>query len=530
MISFYYLTQYNRFSYGFIALKYFLWSVFFVLQAHAVELILMHRKNIFPQLIETLGLYVVMKVMVMLCDVGQEFIGEVIKNKEMNQQWNGLFPTTLYADNVIKKNEFKRLMFDYIPDMFVYNHLIASNRFMIMYIVLFVIVYFIVTKFYVGLLMLSVLFFLNGFSKTLWVDKIDRQQKKNHALRHSLIHWCDQYFDGYKEFSSNWAPEVYSTWHRQMYSPVYDNQQALSRYCAFRDLVCQALVELPFVMNTALILFMVYREVISVGVLFVWMGMSTFVITASNAIAKNKVLIRQLAVVRGLAEELMDIFTQEGRDFEAQPLIKSQKIIEDKVACNVILHDGSAHGLSLLPNLYHIKGNNGAGKTTLLDILKGFNRSSVTPYAPQLLPLLTHLNKTSIRVVERRAIIFDELKDFSSQVMGPGYTPDAHALRCLEQKLKPLIPEAYLAQWLAIFKVLQQKYDAQPYYELSSGEHVLLSFARMCSHWNSGVRLVLVDECDGFLDSLKWQSFIDTMIFLSKKVSVFVVSHDAMYH
>ena len=525
MIKFYYLKQINRLSCGLIAVKYTLWSVFFILQGRSIELALSSETGQLKPLMSILGLYMLIKLMVMFCDVGYELIQGLLKNKETDAQWGSLYPSRLYSDNVRKKNEFKLLMFEYIPEIFNSKHVLFANRFTIVFIVFLTTFYFVYTQFYVGILMLLCLFFLNYFSKNIFSKKIDEQQKKTQMLKQHVMNWSDQYFSGYHEISKNWEPSVYASWHKHVYKTLYQGKHKLSLYYAARDLVCQCLVELPFILNTVLIILAVYWRYLSIAQLFVWIGMSQFIMTASNALAKNKIMVRKVDILEGLADDIICIFSIAESSLGSHPSHDRQGVINELASLDIHFQDGTLNKLSLSPGLHQIKGGNGSGKTTLLDQIKGFNRSESMIYSEHIKYFIFNANKKNIRMIERNAVVFDGLPSFTRQIMGPLSGAEEPWIERIEQNMAMFVTTPVLKAWTQILGDLQAKYDGIEGYQLSSGERIILSFARAWFYWDAAVQLVLIDECDGFLDVTKRALFMETIRLVSIKLPVFMVSH-----
>ena len=117
--------------------------MYFVLQGRSIELALLGNTLNLNVLYKTLGLYVLTKLGVMLTDVGYEWLQSALKNKEIHHQWTALYPSSVYADNVNKKNEFKLMMFEYIPELFETRVQFVINRFTIGYLFILIFIYFI---------------------------------------------------------------------------------------------------------------------------------------------------------------------------------------------------------------------------------------------------------------------------------------------------------------------------------------------------------------------------------------------------
>ena len=72
-------------------------------------------------------------------------------------------------------------------------------------------------------------------------------------------------------------------------------------------------------------------------------------------------------------------------------------------------------------------------------------------------------------------------------------------------------------------------FDSSTDYQLSLGEHVILSCLRTWFSWSSEIKLLLVDECDSCLDPINKAIFLQTLAKLSQRVAIYVISHSTNY-
>ena len=248
------------------------------------------------------------------------------------------------------------------------------------------------------------------------------------------------------------------------------------------------------------------------------------IITASNALAKNKIVARRVALLDGLAKDIIGVF-----NVANPPLQLASRELNMSVSVDIEFQDGTLNKLSLLPGLYHLKGQNGSGKTTFLDQIKGFNRSESVSYSENIKYFISHANRKNIRLIDRNAILFDNLPSFYKQIAGPLSHDDEQWMKLIEKNMAIFVPASISTAWIHILGDLQAKYDGILDYQLSLGEHIILSFARAWFYWNTAVQLLLIDECDSLLDVEKRSLFIETIRLVSVKLPVYIVSHSDVF-
>ena len=130
--------------------KYSLWCYFFILQGKAIELAI--EKNKLPkELVYTLGGFIAVKIIVMLCDIFQKFVVEYYKNVELKYQWNCHIPKNIYSDNQSKKNDVNVLFFDYLPRLFEFKIASLQNNVTIFSVFALTTIAFVRTEFFLGL-------------------------------------------------------------------------------------------------------------------------------------------------------------------------------------------------------------------------------------------------------------------------------------------------------------------------------------------------------------------------------------------
>lgn len=501
-----------------IFVKYSLWCYFFILQGRTIELAI--GKNKLPEeLVYTLGGFIAVKIIVMLCDIFQKFMVEYYKNIELQYQWNCHIPKNIYRDNQSKKNDVNVLFFDYLPRLFEVKIASWQNKLTIFSVFTLTIMAFVRTQFFLGFFAVLLVFVLNYLSKNIFVRKIDDYQKESYHSKLTILNWVEQYFASYRELSKNWQSTNYKAWKNDIYRRYYISKKNQITFYLYRDLLAQVLVELPFLLNTSVVILGVYFEYLTLTQLFVWVGFSQFMINASNAYLDNKIIKKQIATLLEAADCVIENFHP--------PLIKTliDNKANDLISSEVVMQDGNVNRISLEPGLYHIKGGNGSGKSTLMHIILGFERKDYDFKSGNFSRLVNMIDQSKVRVIDREAVIFDCFPKFANQICGPEAL-DSMWLEPVSLSLNELLTVDLAKAWMKLFKDLELEYSGRNDKILSSGERVILSLMRFFSSWHREVNLLIIDECDSFLDSEKKNLFINTVKELARFMAVYISCHD----
>lgn len=502
-----------------VFVKYSLWCYFFILQGKAISFSI-DKNKLHKELIYTLTGYILVKMVVMLCDIFQKFMIEYYKNIELKRLWGYYVPKNIYSDNQNRKNDINVLFFDYFPRLFEFEISLVANNITRGCIFALTITAFLYTGFFLGILALSFVFILNYLSKNIFVKKIDDYQKETYHSKIKILNWVDQYFSSYREISKNWQGIANSSWKDDVYKKYFISKRNQIAFYLYRDLLAQVLVELPFLLNTAIVILGVYYGYLSLVQLFVWVGFSQFMINASNAYLENRITRKQLATLTEQATSILQSFSSE----------VSKNITRGKVSdflfSEVVMQDGETNRLSLEPGLYHIKGGNGSGKSTLMNIVLGYERRGYDFKNINLSYLIDNISQDHVRVIDRETVIFECFADFNSQICGPA-TVHREWKETIPRSLNRLLSADLAKEWMRVFLALDVEYTSRKDKIMSSGEKVVLSLMRFFSSWNTEVNVLIIDECDSFLDHEKKKLFIKTVQELAGHMAVYISCHDA---
>ncbi|CAM3718572.1 putative ABC transporter [Legionella longbeachae NSW150] len=498
--------------------KYSAWCGFFIFQGKAIQQAI--DKNILiAQLVQTLIWYFLTKLVVMFTDLISKFVVGYFENNEIAAQWRSNFPRTLYQDNESKYNFMYLSYFDYLPNLYNLECTIINNQCTIMSVLVIVTSLLIYTEFYYGLFALFAVFTLNFFSKNTYLKKLEDYHKGINESKASTLAWINQYFKAYREISFNWQGQI-NPWINSTYNALYQSKKNFIFVQLLRDIMAQLMVELPFIINTSIVITAVYLNYLSITQMFVWIGFSQFVINASNAFLENKVNQDKKRVLINELDEMALSFKDE----------KEQKL-DDMCFANfeffqVKLQDNTLNKLSFIPGLYHIKGSNGSGKTTLLNSIIGYERKIEVDNHIILKQKLANTAKDNIRVIEREPVIFTSLRTFNEQILGPENTHSLHWNIVLQEKIKGFLSAHLLNNLSKFFSEIEEKFYDRGNGHFSSGEKILISLMRVLTSWDRKVSILVVDECTVFLDTKIKVLFLRCLSELSMNTSVYLSAHE----
>jgi len=516
MVKFRKLKELNVISSILVVAKYSFCFIFFIYQGEAISLSL-DKVTVFQKLLYALLILISTKIIVMFSDIFNKYISERYKNYELYIQWSALFPKKIFRDVQNSHNKINVLFFEYLPRLFELENSIFTNFVTIFYVLILATIAFIYTKFYIGIFALLLIFLFNYFTKNLFVNKIDEYQKIVNNFKIKLLAWVNDYFDSYREVSKNWCN--IGEWGEISYNDFYYAKKKQINSYLFKDILNQVSVEIPFLINTSIVILAIYNDYISLVQMFVWVGFSQFMINASNSALGNRMDIKHRNSLLQKTNEILKLFA-----YNSDVAIINRKI--GSHYAEITMRDGTINTLTLNPGIYHIKGGNGSGKSSLFNYILGYERLFDFDSFSKVSQLAASLSDSDIRVVERDVVIFDCFDKFNEQVCGPFTNGKTLWNEKVRYSLYKLLSNNLACKWFKIFSTLESEFIKRNNNSFSSGEKVVLSFMRFLFSWNAHVKLLIVDECDSFLDDENKELFLQSLMSISLSMAVYIGSHD----
>ena len=164
----------------------------------------------------------------------------------------------------------------------------------------------------------------------------------------------------------------------------------------------------------------------------------------------------------------------------------------------------------------------------MLNIILGYERRYLIRDHNGFDDLINAVQANDIRLIERDAVIFEALNGFEEQIIGPGNNCRTEWKAKMRDSISRLLDSSLAQQWIIIFQSLEIEYTKRGEKNMSSGEKVIISFIRFFVSWDNTVRLLVIDECDSFLDHDKKILFKEAVNHLSRHMAIFISSHDAL--
>lgn len=526
MFKLFYLNKIKIILTGLTFSKYLFWCAFLYFQGNAIQQAI-EKNEFLKELILALIGFGLSKLVMMLTELLSAFVTSYYENEEINRQWKGQFPLQLFHDLENKDNLICLLYFDYLPTLFsleCLNIINITTIFSILSIILCLVIY---TQFYFGLLSLFIIFLLSFLSKNIGLKQIDDYQSKRNESKSLIYQWINEYFCGYREVAFNWRGQL-KDWSQGQYQNLYHYNRKILFIHLTRDILSQLLIELPFIINTCMVIGGVYFHYLSVTQMFIWIGLSQFVIQSSNSYLEFKL---NKVKKNNLLSKINEIFVTFGSRHLPENNDDGVERIKERYhsLIEVSLQDGTVNQLGLIPSLYSVQGKNGAGKTTLLNIILDYERVWTVPNKESLNKLLINLSSQNLRVIEKNSIIFNDLSSFKNQILGPAIFDFKDWKDLLNKKMGRVLTYDLISALEDLLKEIESKFYQRKDKRFSSGEKVVISFFRTIASWNSTVSLVIIDECTAFLDFQIKDLFMRCINQLAKEVAIYLCSHEAEF-
>lgn len=507
-------------------IKYSAWCLFLYYQGTAIEQAI--DKNILlEQLVHTLFWFSITKLVLMLSDINNKFCTSYFENKEIAYHWQKNFPQKLYQDNENKNNLIYLKYFDYLPNLYNLECIVKNNQCIIILVFSIVVSLMVYTGFYYGLLGILAIFSLNFLSKNICLNKLEKYHQAINENKSNTLGWINQYFKSYREISFNWHGKI-NPWIKSNYNSLYQSKKKFILTQLIRDLISQIAIEIPFIINTVIIILSVFLNFLSITQMFVWIGLSQFVIQASNAFLENKVNLDKKNTLINKLKEIDLIFSENKKFFISDASSFNQKnTVPNLDVIYIKLQDNTVNKISTTPGIYHIQGTNGSGKTTLLNSIINYERETLVNNYFLLTHMLKNVSNKNIRIIEREPVIFNNLPSFKEQILGP-VCINLEWQVILKNNIQDYLTDTLIQELIQTFLRIENNFNQRDNKQLSSGEKILISLMRALTSWNAKVAILIIDECSNFLDIKIKNLFLKCIYELSKNTAIYFTSHDSV--
>ncbi len=504
----------------FLIIQYISALTYFLTQGTLFTMAISHKPQ-WLSLSQLIILFISSKALMLIADVLQRNLVDYVSVREVNYQFLQCFPRQLYRDQAPLAGHFFTMINDNFNQLIRHKLGIYHNRITFVLVGLIYLSFLVYSRFNLGGILVLVLFFLVFLNQYIWGNSIDKNITDNERHKRSIITWIDEYFRGFKEINRIWPQAIKNQdWAKQVLSSFARSKEKLVNYFLIMNSTSQLLVEIPFVAITGFIILEVYGQQLSLPLAFAWFGIAQFILQASQGLAKNIELKKKYKAQYNELSEFFSTFNAPAKQLTANIDNNADNIYEFTLQNKAIIRLSSQSGIQL------VDAPNGAGKTTLLDTLLDYDRHASFHQTQVLQAYKKAVLPQAIRLIDRECVVFHAFSCFSQQITGPDQNISLNA--CCEQikgHLETFCPASISEVWATRLQQLGDAYDKRSEKSLSSGEKVLLSWARNWFAWQDNVRILILDECDAVLDRDNQALLYTTLKQLAEHLAIYLVSH-----
>lgn len=450
------------------------------------------------------SMYFALKIALHCIDIFLSFLRSVFIFKELDYQFLCLFRKLCVGSFDIDWPVFYKIINEDVKSIYIdkLEKYLSVSHLSIFMIGLLVSSFYYKTAFFI---LYSMLIFILCWIQSSWIKVDFKTTRECIALkRQGLITWLNEY--GRSAFALRWcwAGKVgFDRWARSKSGSLLDSQMGLLRQLFHFNMLQQAFIEGPYLGLLLLSFLLVFFHRMSLPVALAWSGSGQYLISCAKNMSANAARVQSIAAHHRVVAQFFSIKWLGGTiDAAMQERIKRLFSCVEQMHCRGVLQ---------------VFGNNGVGKSTLLNqlLMKLFSQDQCV--------------RLTCRVLDRESRFFSCIETVEGQIFGPNIATASNlSQQQLLHLLEPVLPQPLILAWAQQFHVLFTEY-ANGNTDLSSGQCIVLSVARLFYNWNASVNIIVVDECDAVLDSgLRWL-FIKTVLFLAKKCLCLIVSHQLDY-
>ncbi len=466
--------------------------------------------------------FVLCKTFSSILQVYRSNLVSYFSNKDFLKTWQQYLPIFQDEKDKSKGNEYFNTVYNLLPqvaNMTLYIVILAASS-------AFVFGVFIYKCFdddiYSALFLIPVLVGSSFASNHLFRNKYNEQLKNLQKNKASLMDWVGSVFSDAKSIKYNWVQssnlEAFQQWHHSFGKSAYQAIHNHLRYVFKRSWVSNVTVDWVYFSSIGGILFLaVYQGLPLVKVIF-WAGLADYLISANKDVYKMFDLYIQ-------RKGYLDIIRENLNWTNAKRIALTAPAYPKDLSVDLL--DGNHIDFSLKNRVNYIKGSNGSGKSTLSNALIGFNQEFSHWNVDEINAYGDYL-RNSTRTIENNPAIYKCFDQFIDQIFGFTYQHKNYEEKKskLSKNLNAYLNSELQQFWIQKFCDLEEKLKVRKEGRFSSGEKVIIAFFRLFSNLDDGVKTILVDECDSFLDKEVRKHFYKSVNFLSEKFMIIYVSHN----
>lgn len=425
--------------------------------------------------------------------------------------WNKFFPLHINQEHRLNSSSFFNNLYSHIPKIFDLKSSIYINITSFFVICAGYLYRVWQDEYYIGLIYLPILILTTWLASQLYKNRYGDGIEVVSKQKSTLLNWINAFFNGYREAALNIGTNRLKDMYVEVGGQTHRVLKSHAKTAFLRDVFGGFLVDWPYIILISMTIIATAMGHLSFTSAVVWLGLVDYIVRANNSLRvvfSNQLQIKHLE--KSCVEQLAWI---------GQVQTPRANVDVSNTAFSFTLQDESHVAFSLTPGIHRICGTNGSGKSTLLNALSGFSEL-ITPEECSEVYRFRQCTNGDIRVITKDPSLYPNLSSFFQQIhlTDRNTLPDfGHASAILSNDI--------WEDWMSRLQTLSERFEARGTSSLSSGELVQLSFFRAMSAWKPGVQVLMVDECESWLDIETRKLFFQTIDQLSTHVSVLFVSH-----
>ncbi len=475
------------------------------------------QNNIIYSIILYATISIFLQTSAVILDIFQNYIRRNIIAEHFYKNWVNNFPKNIFRIFTINSQSFYEVHTKIIPQIIDLKMQITAKMTLVLSIYILIIYKSIDNNFFWGFLFIPIISIIGSFSSSYKSINFKNSIQKENLSQINISKWIHSYFKGFSEINFNWnlwksntLPEKIAHSHKSI---LLENNKIIF----LRSLYNFAMIDFPYIICHSGTVLAAFYGKITIGDAIVWWGLSHYLVTASLSLRDIKT---HNITKNALTENFFDI----QKNFLIPQLNRSTNTQEKEIQ----LLDQTKISLKTEPGFVIIDAKNGSGKSTFLDSITGLNNNFFN-WTYEIIFQQRNFFQNFIKIIDKNPVVFENIKTLDQQILGPINCNKAWLEKAKENSSVFLSPE--LAHWWNIkfenfHNIISIRWANSSTQEISSGESVILSIARLWCSWDCNVKLIIIDESLSPLDQETKIKLLEMLKELSTKCTIYLVTHE----
>jgi ABC-type lipoprotein export system ATPase subunit len=475
------------------------------------------QNNIIYSIIYYAIISVFLQIFAVILDIFHNYIRRSIIAEHFYKNWVNNFPKNIFRNFTINSQYFYEINTKIFPQIIDLKMQITAKITLVLSIYILIMYKSIDNNFFWGFLFIPIISIIGSFSSSYKSNEFKNSIQKENLSQINISKWIHSYFKGFREINFNWnlwknntLPEQIAQNHKSI---LLENNKIIF----LRSLYNFLMVDFPYIIcHLATILAAFYGK-ITIGDAIVWWGLSHYLVNASLS-------LRDIKTHNISKNALTEIFFDIQKKFNTPHLSQSTDAQEKEI----LLLDQTKISLKTDPGIVIIDAKNGSGKSTFLDTITGLNNNFFN-WTYEIIIQQRNFFQNFIKIIDKNPVVFENIKTIDQQILGPIDCNKGWLEKAKENTSVFLSPD--LAHWWNIkfetfHKIVSIRWSNSSTQEISSGESVILSIARVWCSWDCDVKLIIIDESLAPLDQETKVKLLEMLKELSAQCTIYLVTHE----